>query len=60
MKRYELKFSSGQTLLLYKRSKEEINTELYEKDLGKLESISLYEDTAHEEYIELIKQQCSD
>lgn len=58
MKRYELKFSSGQTLLLYKRSKEEINTELYEKDLGKLESINLYEDTAHEEYIELIKQQC--
>lgn len=57
MNRYEIIFENGKTLLLYKKQQSDINTSLYERDLGKIKSINLYKDTSHEKYIELIKQQ---
>ena len=56
MNRYKITFNTGKTLLLYKRNQSDINTSLYEYDFGEIQSITLYADNSHEEYIDKIKQ----
>lgn len=56
MNRYKVTYTNGQTVLIYKKSKEDIDLKLW-SDIGKIESITPYMDTSHEEYISKIKQQ---
>lgn len=56
MNRYKITFNNGQTLLFYKPTQSDINTQLYENDFGGIQSITLLTDTSHLEYIAKIKQ----
>lgn len=55
MNRYKITYTNGQTILIYKKSKEDIDLKLW-SNIGEIESIIPYTDKSHEEYIAKIKQ----
>lgn len=57
MNRYKLIFNSGKQLLLYGKCQPDLKISSLEDILGKVQSVELYTDTSHLEYISKIKQQ---